>query len=91
MGMEGSAVSALLGLDGFVAVAQVEEGGEWWVKIETTTAVVGCAECGTRAVGHGRRTVQVRDLPLADRPVRLVWAKRIWRCVESSCATGHVV
>ncbi len=29
MGMEGSAVSALLGLDGFVAVAQVEEGGEW--------------------------------------------------------------
>jgi transposase len=27
----------------------------------------------------------VRDLPLAGRPVRLVWAKRLWRCAESSC------
>jgi transposase len=32
--------------------------------------------------------VVVRDLPLADRPVVLVWAKRIWRCPESSCPAG---
>jgi hypothetical protein len=29
--------------------------------------------------------VVVRDLPLADRPVVLVWAKRLWRCPEPAC------
>lgn len=29
--------------------------------------------------------MQVRDLPVAGRPVRLVWAKRIWRCPEQDC------
>lgn len=86
MGTDGSAVSALVGLDGFVVLAQVDLDGEWWVKIETTAVVVGCAACGARAVGHGRRLIQVRDLPVADRPVRLVWAKRIWRCPEPACA-----
>jgi hypothetical protein len=33
----------------------------------------------TRAVGHGRRRLKVRDLPMADRAVVLVWAKRLWR------------
>src|SRR5262245_33179545 len=46
---------------------------------------VGCDGCGTRAVGHGRRTVKVRDLPMADRSVVLVWAKRIWRCPDLDC------
>jgi zinc-finger of transposase IS204/IS1001/IS1096/IS1165 len=41
--------------------------------------------CGVRAVGNGRRRVVVRDLPLADRPVVLVWAKRLWRCPEPAC------
>jgi hypothetical protein len=39
-----------------------------------------------RAIGHGRRRVVVRDLPLADRPVVLVWVKHIWRCPEPACA-----
>jgi transposase len=30
----------------------------------------------------------IRDLPLADRPVVLVWAKRLWRCAEPACRTG---
>ena len=85
MEIEGSNVTALVGLDGFVAVAQLEVDGEWWVKVETTATVVGCEACGSRAVGHGRRMVQVRDLPMAGRPVRLVWAKRIWRCREPAC------
>jgi transposase len=88
MGHDGSGVTALLGLDGFVALVQLETDGEWWVKIETTATVVGCEGCGTRAVGHGRRVVQVRDLPVAGRPVRLVWAKRIWRCPEPGCPMG---
>jgi transposase len=41
--------------------------------------------CGAQATGHGRRRVVVRDLPLADRPVVLVWAKRVWRCSEPGC------
>jgi hypothetical protein len=31
---ERSAVAALLGLDGFVVLAQLEDGGEWWVKVK---------------------------------------------------------
>jgi transposase len=32
--------------------------------------------------------VAVRDLPLADRPVVLVWARRLWRCAEAVCEVG---
>jgi transposase len=81
-------VSALVGLDGFVVLAQAAEGGEWWLEVETTADRVGCESCGSRAVGHGRRRVQVRDLPMAGRPVRLVWAKRVWRCPERDCGVG---
>jgi transposase len=66
--------TALLGMPEFVVGAQVEVTREWWLAVETTADVVGCEACGTRAVGHGRRRVKVRDLPMADRPVVLVWA-----------------
>ena len=38
MERNGSGVSALLGLDGFVVRAQLldEETGEWWLAVETT-------------------------------------------------------
>jgi transposase len=90
MGHNGSDVSALLGLNGFVVVAQLleEETGEWWLAVETTDERAWCPTCGVRAVGHGRRRVKVRDLPIADRPVVLVWAKRLWRCPEPACPTG---
>jgi transposase len=88
MGIDDSGeVTALLGLDGFVVRAQVHDGEQWWLAVETTAEVVGCEECGTRAVGHGRRRVKVRDLPIAGEPVTLVWAKRIWRCGEVDCST----
>jgi transposase len=77
--------TALLGMPEFVVGAQVEVVREWWLAVETTADVVGCEACGTRAVGHGRRRVKVRDLPMADRPVVLVWAKRIWRCPDADC------
>ena len=79
--------TTLLGMPEFVVGAQVEVDGEWWLNVETTTEVVGCLTCGTRAVGHGRRKVKVRDLPMAGRPVVLVWAKRIWRCEDPDCLT----
>jgi transposase len=90
MERNGSGVSALLGLDGFVVRAQLldEDSGEWWLAIETTEDRAWCPTCGIRAVGHGRRRVKVRDLPLADRPVVLVWAKRLWRCPEPACPAG---
>jgi hypothetical protein len=90
--MEGndSGVSGLLGLDGFVVVAQLleEETGEWWLAVETIETRGWCPGWGVRAVGHGRRRVKVRDLPIADRPVVLVWAKRLWRCPEPACPVG---
>jgi transposase len=83
----GSDVSALVGLDGFVVRAQVldEATGEWWLAVETTETRGWCPGCGVQAVGHGRRRVKVRDLPIADRAVVLVWAKRLWRCPEPAC------
>ena len=85
-GSEGA--TALFDMAGFVVVAHVVEAGEWWLLIETTADRVGCRSCGVRAVGHGRRRVEVRDLPIAGRPVRLVWAKRIWRCPDRDCTTA---
>jgi hypothetical protein len=87
MERDGSGGSALVGLDGFVVCAQLldDASGEWWLAVESTEHRAWCSSCGVRAVGHGRRRVVVRDLPLADRPVVLVWAKRLWRCAEPAC------
>jgi transposase len=78
--------TVLLGMPEFVVGAQLEVGRELWLLVETTVEVAGCEVCGTRAVGHGRRRLKVRDLPMADRPVVLVWAKRLWRCPDPDCA-----
>jgi transposase len=72
-------------MDGFVVLAVDQVDGEWWLLVETTGGVVGCPDCGVRATGHGRSTVQVRDLPNGSGPVRLVWRKRRWRCLDSDC------
>ena len=86
MGMHRSeGATALLGMDEFVVGAHDEVDGEVWLMVETTADAVGCEACGTRAVGHGRRVVRVRDLPAGDRPVVLVWRKRIWRCLDPDC------
>ena len=86
--MHGSdGATALFDMAGFVVGAQVLEDGEWWLSIETSADVVGCSDCGRAAVGHGRRIVLVRDLPIVGRPVRVVWRKRIWRCPDGDCAT----
>ena len=78
--------SALLGMDGFVVLSQTEEDGEVWVLVETTADLAGCPSCGVRATGHGRSVLQVRDLPAGGRPVRLVWRKRRWVCLDPDCA-----
>jgi len=80
-----ASASRLLGLDGFEVLTAEITGGEWQVTVQTTASVVGCRGCGVRAELHGRRTVRVRDLPFAGRPVVLAWRKRIWRCREPAC------
>jgi hypothetical protein len=79
--------TALVGLPGFVVGVQVDVGGEWWRHVETTSALVGCSSCGTRAVAHGRRRVKGRDLAIAGRPVVSVRSKRIWRCPDCDTRT----
>jgi transposase len=90
MDRDGSGVSALVGLEGFVVTAQLLDGTsrEWWLAVETSEDRAWCETCGVRGTGHGRRRVVVRDLPIGERPVVLVWAKRLWRCAEPTCPAG---
>jgi transposase len=80
-----ASATRLLGLDGLEVVSAELVDGEWQLAVQTTTTMVGCAGCGVRATPHGRRVVQVRDLPVGGQPVVLLWRKRIWRCRESAC------
>jgi transposase len=75
----------MLGLSGFSVLAAGEYGGELEMLVETTEVVTGCPGCGVLATPHGRRDHLVRDIPSADRPVLLVWRKRLWRCEEPLC------
>jgi transposase len=82
---DGIAATALLGLPGFVVLAVSEYGGELEQAVETLAGQGWCFGCGAAARLHDRRPSWVRDLPVAGRPVTLVWVKRVWRCVEPRC------
>jgi integrase len=71
-----------------VVRAQLAVGRKLWLMVETTSDAVGCEGCGTRAVGHGRRRLNVRDLPMADWPMVRVWAKHLWLCPDPGRAVG---
>ena len=52
-------------------------------------AASACRSCGkfsTSLTGHV--TSRPRDIPYGTRPLRLVWHKRRWRCVDERCARG---
>lgn len=55
------------------------------LDVESDQSLTGCPECGVVAVGHGRRVQVLHDAPCFGRPVRVRWAKRIWRCPEPAC------
>ena len=76
----------MLGLPDFVVLGVDEVDDELEVVVETTACRVGCPRCGVIAALHDRRETLVRDVDAFDRPVRLRWRKRVWRCHEPLCA-----
>jgi transposase len=80
-----SSATVMLGLEGMAVLAVSERDGELEYAIETTAATGWCPVCGAVGRLHDRRPTWVRDLPAGDRPVTLVWVKRIWRCVHRQC------
>ena len=77
--------TALLGLPGFQVLHAEKTDGEWHVVVETPRDLVGCPACGAVARVKDRRTVTVRDLPIADTPVLLRWRKRVFECRYALC------
>jgi transposase len=80
----------LVGLEGMhvIGVDRDEDAGRLTVRVESPPAPMGCRSCGVVAHSHGRREVVLVDAPCFDRPVKLVWRKRTWRCGEPSCPVG---
>jgi transposase len=82
----------LVGLPGLHVVAvegvPARPGQGLLVTLESTPTLMGCPGCGVVAHSHGRRTVQLIDIPCFARPVRLRWRKRTWACPDSGCPIG---
>ncbi|WP_370525977.1 transposase family protein [Pseudarthrobacter sp. NBSH8] len=76
---------ALLGVEGIHVSTVTATGTGLLLRIETGGELAGCPDCGVVAVGHGRRQVRLHDIPCFGRPVRLLWAKRVWRCPDPGC------
>jgi transposase len=77
----------LVGLDGFHVIDVDQHGGTLRVVVETPAEPMGCRTCGAIVHSHGRRDVNLIDVPCLGRPTRLVWRKRTWRCAEDHCPT----
>lgn len=62
--------------------------GETRIHLETKASSAGCPRCGVVARAKDRSRVELVDLPMFGRPVRLVWHKRRWRCADADCTKG---
>ncbi|MFJ5975634.1 ISL3 family transposase [Pseudarthrobacter oxydans] len=76
---------ALLGVEGIHVTAVTATASGLVLHVETGHDLASCPNCGVVAVGHGRRQVRLHDIPCFGRPVRLLWAKRVWRCPDPDC------
>ena len=81
-----------MGLAGLhvIGIEGDEPGGGLVVIVESAASPMGCPGCGVVVGSHGRSDVTLVDAPCFGRPVRLVWRKRTWRCIEPACPTGLI-
>ncbi|MGV8979202.1 MAG: ISL3 family transposase [Cellulomonas sp.] len=86
-----SGVSRLLDLEG-LAVREITADGCGGRVVHVVTADLSasaCPSCGEFSTAlKGHVTTRPRDIPYGTRPLRLVWHKRRWRCVDQRCARG---
>ena len=68
-----------------VHVLAVEDDTPLKVHIELRDPSRRCADCGEVGVLKERRRVELVDLAAFGRPVRLVWHKHRWTCVNDGC------
>ena len=69
-----------------VAVVGVGEWPAWLLVVISTLTARPVCRCGGRPHGHGVREVDLVDLPVFGRPVRLRWRKQRWRCPACGAA-----
>ena len=80
----------LVGLGADVEVVSVgdEPGRPLRVLVRLRSPRPVCGSCGGQVWSNGARSVELADLGAFGRPVRLVLAKRRWRCPNGDCAVG---
>jgi hypothetical protein len=76
---------ALLGVEGVHISSVTATTSSLVLRVETGEDLVGYPDCGVVAVGDRRRQVRLHDIPCFGRPVRLLWAKRVWHCPDPGC------
>ncbi|MBW3085038.1 hypothetical protein KEM60_01230 [Austwickia sp. TVS 96-490-7B] len=88
-----SSCDAWLGLSGVRVLEVVEDEGQGRlvVRVDPVLDVVGCPVCGVVVYVRDRAQVRLVDALSFGRPVALVWVKRRYVCLESSCAGGTFV
>ncbi len=60
-------------------------GNEIFAQVETLRKPVFCPICGSMAEPKDRRTSTIRDLPIGDKPLVILWKKRVWNCTNPDC------
>ncbi|HYO85670.1 MAG TPA: hypothetical protein VES01_04335 [Dermatophilaceae bacterium] len=81
----------LLGLEGLALIGvELEQDGARIVHVVTADeTAAACPTCGVISTARkGSAITCPRDVAYGPDPLRLVWHKSRWRCLESRCARG---
>lgn len=79
----------LVGLPAVNVLAVEDQHGEpIRVHVESRRSRPTCRACGQGAWVKERPVAELVDLPVFGRPVRLVWRKHRWECVDPACPIG---
>ena len=87
----GQDATLLLGLEGLAVVTvELDDDGARVVHVVTDDeSAAGCPSCGVLSTSvKGHAVTRPRDVPYGQAPLRLVWHKRRWRCMEAACPRG---